>query len=231
MGCKTNSESQSKAKRKWQKLSNLFKGINLLKKNVVKTLRYPNEIVENINNSPRRKGRVLQTASVISSFNATKIALDDVRQQDRFFDLVQRGGERDIPVLLKEIEQDPKRHFYDRSSPHHLINKKNRMNQTPLYLACRNGNLSVVKFLLSQQADPHILSEVDEEEKETPLQVAIRWNHKQVLHYLLESVKWSEREIRAAIMMDDLEAEVQQLLLGYSKARFNCMFNFCLCIS
>ena len=59
MGNKTNSESQSKAKRKWQKLSNLFKGINLLKKNVVKTLRYPNEIVENINSSPRRKGRII----------------------------------------------------------------------------------------------------------------------------------------------------------------------------
>ena len=38
MGYKKNSERQSKAKRKWQKLSNLFKGINLLTKNVVKTL-------------------------------------------------------------------------------------------------------------------------------------------------------------------------------------------------
>lgn len=89
MGDKTNcSETKSKAKRKWQKLSNLFKGINLLKKNIVKTLRYPNEIVENINNSPKRKDRILQSASAISSFNATKLALDDVRQQDRFFDLV-----------------------------------------------------------------------------------------------------------------------------------------------
>lgn len=43
------------------------------------------------------------------------------------------------------------------------------MNQTPLYVAARNGNLSVVKFLLEKQADAHILSEVDEGEYETPL--------------------------------------------------------------
>jgi len=172
------SESHSNAKRKWQKLYNVFKGINLLKKNIVKTLHQPDEIVENINNSPRRKTRVAQSASAFSSFNVTKIALDDVRQQDRFFDLVQRGGEKDIPVLLKEIENDPKRHFYDRKSPHHLINKTNRMNQTPIYLACRNGNLSIVKFLIQQEADPHILSDVDDEEKESPLQVAVRWNHR-----------------------------------------------------
>ena len=122
------SESHSNAKRKWQKLQNIFRGINLLKNNVVKTLHQPDDIVENINKSPRRKSRIAHSASAISSLNATKMALDDVRQLDRFFDLVQRGGEKDLPVLLKEIETDPKRHFYDRSNPNHLINKMNRMN-------------------------------------------------------------------------------------------------------
>jgi hypothetical protein len=53
---KTNSfTTESNAKRRWSKLSNVLKGINLMKKNIVKTLSDPEEIVENINNSPRRR--------------------------------------------------------------------------------------------------------------------------------------------------------------------------------
>ena len=67
-------------------------------------------------------------------------------------------------MIQRELDKDPKRHFYDRSNPNHILNKFNRLNQTPLYLACRNGNLSIVKFLISEQADPHILSSVDDSE-------------------------------------------------------------------
>ncbi len=111
--------------------------------------------------------------------------MDDLRQQDRFFELIQKGGDKDIPLILKELEKDPKRHFYDRSNPVHMINKPNRMLQTPLYVACRNGNLAVVTFLLQEGADPHILSSVDNDEEETPLEVSVRWNHKVIVEFLL----------------------------------------------
>ena len=68
-----------KAKKKWQKLYNVFKGISLMKKNIVKTLKDPEDIVSNINNSPRRKVKIAHSVSAYSSFNATKLALDDVR--------------------------------------------------------------------------------------------------------------------------------------------------------
>ena len=67
------------ARNKWIKLQNVFRGINLMRKNIVKTLQNPNEIVENINNSPRRKRR-LPSVSGISSFDVTRSALDDLRQ-------------------------------------------------------------------------------------------------------------------------------------------------------
>ena len=50
-----------------------------MKKNIVKKLVDPDEIVDNINNSPRRK-RKLPSVSGISSFDVTRIALDDLRQ-------------------------------------------------------------------------------------------------------------------------------------------------------
>jgi ankyrin repeat protein len=159
----------------------------------------------------------------------TKHALDDLRQQDRFFDLIQKGGDKDIPLLQRELDRDPKRHFYDRSNPAHLINKTNRLNQTPLYLACRNGNLAVVTFLLRQQADPHILSNIHNDDKESPLDVAVRWDHKKIVEFLLENVQWTEDEIKRTIKQEDINLELQRILRAYSKRRFNCFFNFCLC--
>lgn len=50
-----------------------------MRKNIVKTLRDPDEIVENINNSPRRKRKGLPSVSGISSFDVTRSALDDLR--------------------------------------------------------------------------------------------------------------------------------------------------------
>ena len=50
-----------------------------MKKNIVMTLRDPEEIVENINRSPRRKSRGFASVSAYSSFNATRSALDDIR--------------------------------------------------------------------------------------------------------------------------------------------------------
>lgn len=49
-----------------------------MRKNIVKTLRDPDEIVEDINNSPRRK-RKLPSVSAKSSFDVTRSALDDLR--------------------------------------------------------------------------------------------------------------------------------------------------------
>ena len=67
---------------------------------------------------------------------------------------------------MKELDLDPKKHFYDRNNPAHMINKVNRLNQTPIYVACRNGNLNIVKWLLEQEADPHTLCNVDKAEQE-----------------------------------------------------------------
>ena len=55
----------------------MFKGINLMKKNIVKTIQDPNEIVDDINKSPRRK-KTLNLNSQ-ASLNFTKTAIDEVR--------------------------------------------------------------------------------------------------------------------------------------------------------
>lgn len=38
----------------------------------------------------------------------------------------------------------------DSKDPEHLLNKKNAYGVSPLYLACKNGNLNVVKYFLEE---------------------------------------------------------------------------------
>lgn len=158
--------TESNAKRKWNKLSNVLKGINLMKKNLVKTLSDPEEIVEHINNSPRRR-KLTQTS--FTSLNLTQQALDDVRLQEKIFDLIAQGGEREIALLKQELENDPKKFIFDNSDPNHIVNRPNRFHQNPLYVACKYGNLEMVKFLINMKANPHILSNTSSKEKESVL--------------------------------------------------------------
>lgn len=44
--------------------------------------------------------------------------------------------------------------------PQHMINKKNTSNQNALYLAAKNGNTNILKFLIDNEADVHISSQV-----------------------------------------------------------------------
>lgn len=70
---------ENSARKNWYKLQNMFKGINLLRKNLVKTIQDPEEIVEDINKSPRKmKPTTFFTSQ--TSLNFTKTALDDVRK-------------------------------------------------------------------------------------------------------------------------------------------------------
>ena len=57
-----------------------------MKRNQVKVLK-PEEIVDNINNSPHKK-----LSNINNSFSLTKLAIDDVRNADRFFEFIARGG-------------------------------------------------------------------------------------------------------------------------------------------
>lgn len=84
-----------------------------MKKNIVKTIQNPDEIVENINRSPRRKRTNLSSQMSMNPFNITKVALDEVRKQEKFFELIAQGGEKNLQKILKELEQDPKQHIYD----------------------------------------------------------------------------------------------------------------------
>tara|TARA_B110000285_G_C14939991_1_gene521539 strand:+ start:374 stop:598 length:225 start_codon:yes stop_codon:yes gene_type:complete len=70
--------------------------------------------------------------------------MDEARMYDYFFDLVSRGGKKEISKLKDCLENDPKSNFYGKGDPKHMINRKNFLGQTPISIASKHGNLAVV---------------------------------------------------------------------------------------
>lgn len=60
--------------------------------------------------------------------------------------LCERGAEDDIREIKNMIDADPKKYLRDPKNAEHFINFKNSKGFTPLYIACKNGNLEV-KYL------------------------------------------------------------------------------------
>lgn len=71
------------------------------------------------------------------------MALEDLRKRERFFSLLQIGGQNSLQELKQYFEADPKKYIRDLNDPESLSNKKNADGESPLYVACRNGHLEV----------------------------------------------------------------------------------------
>ena len=52
------------------------------------------------------------------------------------------------------------RFMIETSDPSHLVNHKNHLGQTPMHIAAKNGNLEVIKFLITNKANYNLVSEV-----------------------------------------------------------------------
>lgn len=63
----------------------------------------------------------------------------------------------------------------DPEDPEHLINRMNSRMRNALYIAAVNGNVRLVRWLLSAKANANIKSRVDEKRMEKPIVGAIRF--------------------------------------------------------
>lgn len=83
-------------------------------------------------------------------------ALDSFRDNSDFFKALEIAGKRELAVIRRALVNDPKeysnqienifylnRNFYDTDSPQRLVNRPNHRGYTPLYIACKNGNIEV----------------------------------------------------------------------------------------
>lgn len=96
------------------------------------------------------------------------------------------------------IKKDRRTYLYDASDVNSLTNAPNRTGHTPLYIATQNGNLEMVKYLISKRANPLQKSKVSATESESNLAVATRWKHAKIAEYYLENYKWPYEDLRQA---------------------------------
>lgn len=87
------------------------------------------------------------------------------------------------------------RYLRSPDDPNHFLNETNKYGLNALYIACRNGHLRVVSLLIQKKANPHVKCTLSRGFKETPIEVAVRWNHKECVQYLLDNIKYSNKQL------------------------------------
>ena len=181
--------------RHWRNLRNVLRAISLLKHFDLEEQDIE-ELMADIRRIPSDQ-EYRQQKKQRKENSAAYVAISDLRREGRFFSAIERGGPEDLKTMGKELDEDPYRLLRDPSHPLSLLNKRNHSLQTPLYVACKNGHMNAVSFLLSRGADPLIYSEVAGQQ-ETNLMVAARWGHFHVVQTLLQSATWSKAAISTA---------------------------------
>lgn len=76
----------------------------------------------------------------------THKAIEEVRRKEKFFLLIEKGGEEAVKELNNMFLTDPKRYLFDNAADESLANKKSLENETPLYIACKHGHFPVIFF-------------------------------------------------------------------------------------
>jgi ankyrin repeat protein len=99
-----------------------------------------------------------------------------MRKNEQIYQCISSGNSEDINRLQRLLDSDPSRNLYTSSDSKHIINKPLWNMQTPLYVACKYGNLECLKALLKGGANPMIKSRVSESEEESILSVSVRWS-------------------------------------------------------
>jgi hypothetical protein len=193
-----NSPRSAYSHSKWSLLRNVVKAVRLLRVQDVASHEDVNLLIKEIQQIPsdniyRTRRRKEKEASAFS------IAVKDHRREMRLFQCVERGHPEDLEEIKIHVDEDPYRHIRSPTHPQSFVNKPGSNGQTPLYVAAKHGNFTIVNYLVEAGADPRLPSIVEDRELETPLEVASRWGHYKVVEYLLGQFNWPKSIIKRCL--------------------------------
>ncbi|KAL4442317.1 hypothetical protein ABPG74_005658 [Tetrahymena malaccensis] len=122
-----------------------------------------------------------------------KQAFDEIRRKEKMSFLCERGSEEDIKSIKQLLETDPRKYLRDTKDPEHFLSSRNVKGLTPIYIACKNGNLEVVKFLIKSNCNYMVTSKIQKQLEETPFETALRWNHVEICKFMLEKCIFEDK--------------------------------------
>jgi len=188
---------------KWKKLSLIINSVYCLQNTEVVTIKSIGDLKTSLydsTNSPGLSSHYIRgDIMYITAGELSKQAMRDARDEAHFFRAIDRGNVYDFNYVKDRLEKDPKKFIYSNDDKARLTNKQDSRGYTPLYAACKNGNIKMVKLFLSYQANPYQYSEVSKKEKESILSVSARWGHVDLIELLTgQDFVWSKKELNEA---------------------------------
>lgn len=244
------------ASSRWKKISNIFRSLSNLRTHDTKNIGNEGEIDIDLQdyhsrlfpNSNQKKQREIieeNQNNFDNDYDPNEAydreiafihgALISPRNQQMFknelFDVIIQGEDNSEAInkinnILKLTNHDknPKK-----GDPEYIFNGPFKNGKNLFYLACQEGKLEIVKCFLSKGFNPKLKSKVDDIGSESPLECACRWNYLKIIELLLSKVKYSEREIQNALMIDGLNKKIILLLKKYLKEHCKKDKIYCFC--
>lgn len=204
-------------KSKWGLVRNVLRAISLFKTHEAEPVGV-DELIDGIRQIPTDKVYQLHRSRTREN-SAYVVALKDLRRESTFGNCVERGNPLDLKIMKCLMNEDPYKLLRDSSHPLALINKRNPNGQTPLYVACKNGNFEAVMLIISSNADHRLASLVDGEE-ESSLEVAVRWGHNNIVKELLK-LEWPKKVLHKARKIAST-SDMQELLKRKKTQKVGC---------
>ncbi|KAL4479470.1 hypothetical protein ABPG72_011792 [Tetrahymena utriculariae] len=130
-----------------------------------------------------------------------KQAFDEIRRKEKMSFLCERGSEEDIKCIKQLLETDPRKYLRDTKDPEHFLSSRNVKGLTPIYIACKNGNLEVVKFLIKSNCNYMVTSKIQKQLEETPFETALRWNHVEICKFMLEKCIFEDKYLISCLTL------------------------------
>jgi len=207
----------TKRRSKWTLIRCVIRAVTLFQISKTETINNEEEFNKALENVKPRK----------ESYNRKQLEYEEHFREKRFYDLVARGDTDDIREIEEILRKDRRAHLYELGNPCSLINSPNSMGTTPLYIATQNGNLAMIKYLISKKANPLINSKVSATRTESNLLVAARWKHAKIIEFYLNFYNWPYDELKRA-KKEAGNTHIKQILSKHIKAtKPNSCFTFC----
>ena len=140
-----------------------------------------------------------------------------INLKEKAFKLITDGPNNTDDLIAsfeKLFNKNPEKNRYSTDDKNYLFNQLLSNGKTILYIACQEGTVDIVKYLLSKNLNPNIKSKYFNME-DTCLWVACRWNYYDIVKLLLETNQINEEDIIEELNRCDCNKKIMKLLYEY----------------
>lgn len=184
-----NEHCRTVSDKNWSMLLSVVKIVKKFNNVEVKCISNSNDIDREIQVFREKKESLAVAPSHLHN-NFVSNNTDSLREELRklgllhlIYEQIKEGKESSIENIKSFFLRDTKRNIFSEKN-HFLINQPNTEGVTPLGIACTNGHLSIVKALVSVDANHLIKCNA-----ESLLETSLRWNHLAIFEFLI-GLEW-----------------------------------------